>query len=59
MRKDMGKVITERPRAHGTRKGTRKGYKKQLQKELDHTTKESMKERSGGTKEFTYVLGPI
>lgn len=60
MRPDFGKVITERPRAGGNGHHDRKGYKKRLQKDgLDAVQRESIKERSGGTKEFTDVLGPI
>lgn len=60
MRKDIGKVITERPRAHSGDKTTRKGYKKQLGKEgLDRVKREPIKAMKGDSREFTDVLGPL
>lgn len=60
MRKDMGKVITERPRRRSANKTARKGYGKTLQKlGLDHVQRESISKRGDADKDFTDVLGPL
>jgi hypothetical protein len=60
MRKDMGKVITERPRTGSRYKKDDKGYKKLLQKEgLDHVRQEKIKMRGGNERNFTDVIGPL
>lgn len=61
MRKDMGKVITEKPRRGSSYKKDAKGYKKRLQKEgLDVVRSERIKARTkGGDRDFTDVIGPL
>ncbi|RJQ25025.1 hypothetical protein C4577_06480 [Candidatus Parcubacteria bacterium] len=63
MRKDMGKVITERPR-RGMRYKAPKGSKKEIQKGFDEDSPKTenirKKWRKGfNGKEFTDVLGPL
>jgi hypothetical protein len=61
VRRDMAKVIVERPR-HGSRlRGARKGYRKRFHKIAleDQPKRERIEERGGGMKNFNEHLGPL